>query len=187
LPGGVRIHHTVLVYPFPQMATAAAGVLLWKCRFRHRPADYATKGIVIGGIVLLLAGQLSSIVRTQRLIHETGGRGRWSESLDEFCRTVDHHKELTIVSLDWGFNEQLNFLTEGPKLAEPIWRRDSAAWLELRRDPNVIYLVYAAEYAIVIRDPAQLLARAKDSRFAVDAYRDREGHVVFHAIRYRKE
>jgi hypothetical protein len=38
-----------------------------------------------------------------------------------FCRQNKNHADITIISLDWGFNEQLAFLTDAPKLVEPFW------------------------------------------------------------------
>src|SRR5439155_7932184 len=93
-----------------------AGVLglIWNSQRWHRMI-----GLVVIAIVCLT--ELRSIAGTQRSIRETGGRGRWSESLNQFCLENRGRSDLTIVSLDWGFNEQLIFLTDGPQLSEPFW------------------------------------------------------------------
>ena len=68
-----------------------------------------------------LARYANTLSPAEKLIRETGGRGLWSDSLDAFCRQNQHRTNLIMVSLDWGFNEQLAFLTDGPKLFEPVW------------------------------------------------------------------
>jgi hypothetical protein len=114
LPDAVRIHHAVLVFPLPYLIIAALVTLTWNARTPIRIGD------ILAVVIVCLSG-LRSIAATQKLIQQTGGRGRWSESLDAFCRENRNRSDLTIVSLDWGFNEQLMFLTDAPQLAEPFW------------------------------------------------------------------
>src|SRR5437764_1377205 len=114
LPDAVRIHHAVLVYPLPHLILAALVALAWNITIPIRTI----------AVLLVATACLSgfrSIEATQKLIRQTGGRGRWSESFDQFCRENRSRSDLTIVSLDWGFNEQLMFLTDGPQVAEPFW------------------------------------------------------------------
>ena len=50
---------------------------------------------------------------------------------------------LTIVSLDWGFNEQLIALADRPRLVEPIWAFALKGVPDrLPMDPGVIYLLH---------------------------------------------
>src|SRR5256714_7244034 len=79
LPDAVRIHHAVLVYPIPHLIIAAIVGLLWNLPRLHR-----TIGLL--AVVIVCLSGLGSIASTEKLIRETGGRGRWSESLNQFCR-----------------------------------------------------------------------------------------------------
>jgi len=135
---------------------------------------------------MLIAGHLFAIQKTGRLIQETGGRGWWSNALDEFCNDVKGRTDLTIISLDWGFNEQLLFLTDGPRLLEPFWRLTPNEKFRFTLPPDTIYLVHPRDYTFVY--PAMQIfeyLQPTDSRRAmVRTYRDRENQVAFYAIRF---
>ncbi|MGA2787960.1 MAG: glycosyltransferase family 39 protein, partial [Verrucomicrobiota bacterium] len=122
LPGANRIHHALLVFPFPHLIIAAALVRLWPGKPAATRNVLIRRVLIVGTGLMLIAGHLFAIQRTVRLIQETGGRGWWSDALDAFCKDVRGRADLTIISLDWGFNEQLLFLTDGPRLSEPFWR-----------------------------------------------------------------
>jgi uncharacterized membrane protein len=183
LPGAVRIHHAVLVYPLPQLIIAmAAHVFLEKLSLtrRHRIIR-ATIWIALLGLFL---SQLWTIQRTRDLVRETGGRGHWSESFDTFCRENKNRTDLTIVSLDWGFNEQLIFLTNGPRLEEPFWEFGENV-PSLSTDPRNLYLVHAPEYNFFVYsrhylEAAQQLGTAVEVR----PYFDRQNRIVFYTIQF---
>jgi Dolichyl-phosphate-mannose-protein mannosyltransferase len=183
LPGAVRIHHAVLVYPLPQLiiATAAHVGLETFSRARWRRTIQATIWIALLGLFL---SQLWAIQNTRELVRETGGRGHWSESLDAFCRENKDRNDLTILSLDWGFNEQLNFLTNGPRLEEPFWEFGENT-PSLSADPHNLYLVHAPEYNFFVYGRHYLEA-AKQLGTAVEVrpYFDRQNRIVFYTIQF---
>src|SRR5439155_21318418 len=184
LPDAVRIHHAVLVYPLPQLILAAVIVLLWKTRVQSRKLDYAIVTITALAVVDLLASELHSVVYTQKFIRLTGGRGRWSESFDTFCRENRDRTDLTIVSLDWGFNEQLIFLTEGPQLVEPFWRFGQSA-PPLPTEPRYLFLVHPPEYSLFPFGAGYLKeAKAKGAEVDVRPYFDRQDRVAFYTIQF---
>jgi hypothetical protein len=177
LPGAVRIHHMVAVYPFPHLAIALAITSLTVRRSRLR-------SVAAGALVALLLGsQVAVLLATQRLIAETGGRGWWSDALNAFAREVEDRSDLTIVSLDWGFNEQLAFLTDGPALAEPFWALHPAT----TRSADAVYLVHPPEYSLRGADQALLdeARRAGPERAEVRGWSDRQGRVAFYSLRFR--
>ena len=183
LPGAVRIHHAVLVYPLPQLIIAMAlHVFLERLSLtRWHRTIRATLWIALLGLFL---SQLWTIQRTRALVRETGGRGHWSESFDAFCRENKNRADLTISSLDWGFNEQLIFLTNGPRLEEPFWEFGENVPL-LSTDPHNVYLVHAPEYNFFVYgrhylDAAQQLGTAVEVR----PYFDRQNRIVFYAIQF---
>ena len=192
-PGAVRIHHIVLVYPFPHLVVAMAVERLWRRRRREAPGSLVqnvlspSSAVVAALFVLLLASQLLALRGTQRLIRQTGGSGRWSDALNAFARQVKDRSDLTLVSLDWGFNEQLAFLTDGPALAEPFWY-----FLEGKAPPalnsiNCIYLAHPPEYSLFPFGPAYLegALQAGPAAVEIQPWSDHQGRVAFYSIRWR--
>ncbi len=180
LPDAVRIHHAALVFPLPHLVIAALVALTWNSRTLLR-----TVGLLAVAIVCLSG--LRSIAATQNLIQQTGGRGRWSETFDKFCRENRNRSDLTIVSLDWGFNEQLMFLTDTPQLAEPFWEFNQTL-PPLPSNPNYIYLGHPAEYSVLKYDVAYLNQLQKNGANAeITPYFDRQNEVAFYTIRFRPQ
>jgi hypothetical protein len=136
---------------------------------------------------MLVASQLRVIYKTEQLIHQSGGRGWWSESLDRFCRENRDRSDLTIFSLDWGFNEQLMFLTEAPRLAEPFWRFHETL-PPLPPNPNYIYLAHSPEYSVLKYDVAYLNQLQQSGGNAeITPHFDRQNKVAFYTIRFRPQ
>jgi hypothetical protein len=186
LPRAVRIHHSTLVYPFPHLAIAAAAVFFWQ-RANGPPAWKSAflRVTVVIFILFLLFAQGSMFWKTENLVRVTGGRGRWSASLDAFCKENANRADLKIVSLDWGFNEQLGFLTEGPRLFEPFWEIAERGLRPLPNGPEYIYLVHPAEYALLPSSLKYLdAARAAGGAAKVTPYSDREGQIAFYGIQF---
>jgi hypothetical protein len=180
LPDAVRIHHAVLVFPMPQLVVAALVALAWNTN-----APIRTTAVLLVAIVCLSG--FRSIVATQELIRQTGGRGRWSESLDQFCRENRDRSDLTIVSLDWGFNEQLMFLTNGPQLSEPFWDFNQTL-PPLPPDPNYIYLAHPTQYSTLKYDVAYLNQLQKNgANVEVTPHFDRQNEIAFYTIRFRPQ
>jgi hypothetical protein len=187
LPDAVRIHHAVLVYPLPHLIIAAIIVTLWQTRMPQIKFDYAIPALIALVLVDLLAGELQAVVQTEQLIRQTGGRGRWSESFDRFCRENRDRSDLTIVSLDWGFNEQLIFLTDGPQLSEPFWEFNQTL-PPLPPNPNYIYLAHPPEYSVLKYDVAYLnQLQSSGGNVEVTPYFDRQNAVAFYTIRFRPQ
>jgi len=186
LPDAIRIHHATLVYPLPQLILAAIIVTFWKTRVRSAKVDFAIVAVVAFVVVDLAATEFQATLATEKLIRETGGRGRWSESLNSFCRENRDRRNLTIVSLDWGFNEQLAFLTAGPELSEPFWQFNQTLPL-LSPDQNSIYLAHPAEYSVLKYDVAYLNQLQKGgANVEITPHVDRQNEIAFYTIRFRQ-
>jgi 4-amino-4-deoxy-L-arabinose transferase-like glycosyltransferase len=188
MPGAVRIHHAVLAYPFPQLIIAAACTFLWQ-RKSSRIMQRGSQVAIFFALLILLASQMQAIRKTEQLLSETGGRGWWSNALDDFCRQNAERADLTIVSLDWGFNEQLAFLTNGPKLLEPFWTFASFkdALPALPRDPQYVYLAHSPEYSLLRYDLLYLDAARSDDHAEIQQHSDKQGQIVFYTIRFREQ
>jgi 4-amino-4-deoxy-L-arabinose transferase-like glycosyltransferase len=182
-PGAVRIHHTVLVFPFPQLIIAAAFTFLWERR-STKLIRRGTRAAIVGAILILLGSQLHAIFGTEKLLAETGGRGRWSNTFDNFCHENKNSADLVIVSLDWGFNEQLAFLTDSPKLVEPFWAFKEAL-PPLPTQTKFLFLVHSPEYSLFRYDTAYLeAARSSGQNVEIKPYSDRQGRVVFYTLQF---
>ena len=188
MPGAIRVHHAILAYPFPQLIIAAACIFLWQRR-SSGPAQRGSQVAIIIALLSLLASQIQAIRKTEQLLSETGGRGWWSNAFDDFCRENADRADLTIVSLDWGFNEQLAFLTNGPKLLEPFWAFTTSkeALPELPRDPHYVYLAHSPEYSLLRYDLLYLDAARNDDHAEIQPYSDRQGQIVFYTIRFPEQ
>lgn len=189
LPGGNRLHHALLVYPFPQLIITAALMRLWQKPPAATGRSSIQRILVVGVGLTLIAGHLFAIQQTGRLIQETGGRGWWSKAMDDFCNDVKGRTDLTIVSLDWGFNEQLLFLTDGPRLSEPLWQMAPDEKLGFNPYSNTIYLIHPPEYTLYHSATRILknLRLADTQKAMVRAYFDRENQVAFYAVRFTPE
>jgi hypothetical protein len=188
MPGAVRIHHAILAYPYPQLIIAAACTFLWQRRSSGL-VQRGTQVAILVTLLILLASQIQAIRKTEQLLSETGGRGWWSNVFDDFCRQNANRSDLTIVSLDWGFNEQLAFLTNGPTLLEPFWTFPmfKEGLPPLPREPQYVYLAHSPEYSLLRYDLLYLDAARSDDRAEVQPYSDKQGQVVFYSIRFREQ
>ena len=188
MPGAVRIHHAVLAYPFPQLIIAAACTFLWQRR-SSKLVQRGSQVVIFIAIVVLLASQVQAITKTDQLLGETGGRGWWSNVFDDFCHQNADRADLTIVSLDWGFNEQLAFLTNGPKLLEAFWTFPlfKEGLPPLPREPQNLYLAHPPEYSLLRYDLTYLDAARDDDRAEIQPYSDKQGQIVFYTIRFREQ
>lgn len=188
MPGAVRIHHAVLAYPFPQLIIAAVYTFLWQRRSSGL-LQRGTRVAILITLLFLIASQIQAIRTTEQLLGKTGGRGWWSNIFDDFCRQNADRADLTIISLDWGFNEQLAFLTNGPKLLESFWMfpmfREGLP--PLPREPQNLYLAHSPEYSLLRYDLAYLDAARSDDQAEVQAYSDKQGQTVFYTIRFREQ
>jgi hypothetical protein len=185
VPGAVRIHHIAQVFPLPQLIIAAAFTFLW-----NPGSSIAVKRIsriaLLISLIAILSSQARAIAKTERLIADTGGRGLWSSAFDIFCRENRARSDLTMVSLDWGFNEQLAFLTDA-QLVEPFWRfEDSLPPLPDQAD--LVYLAHAPEYSVFGADVVYLnTLQIRERNAEIQPFPNREDRTMFYTIRFRPQ
>ena len=187
LPAATRLHHAMVVFPFSHLLIAS-GMAMFYRRFSKPQIGYKLARLLpVAGLMVILATQAHAIHKTEQLIHATGGRGWWSDSMADFCKSVKCRKDLTIASLDWGFNEQLLFSTDGPKLVEPFWANPDALPPGMPKPTNWVFLVHP-DYYTFFRCGTELLkdAQARPEDVEIKPYCDRQGQVAFYSIRYMK-
>jgi hypothetical protein len=184
VPSASRIHHMVLVFPLPHLFVALISVEVWKLPRPDRRVTGLTRAAVLIVLCALVASQLHAIRKTQQLIQETGGRGWWSDSFNSFCDQNRNRSDLTIVSLDWGFNEQLNFLTDKPNLQEPFWNFGDNPPV-LSSGPQYVYLAHPRRYSEYEHDVRYLeAARKSGQQMLIEPHFDRQNEVAFYTIRF---
>jgi hypothetical protein len=184
LPGAVRIHHTTLVYPFQHLLIALAAVDGWtwlRSASRFRRGSQGLIAITLSALVLL---ELSALTRTQRFIQQTGGRGWWSQTLAEFCTEAKTQPNLTLVSLDWGFNEQLAFFTDCSPLEEAFRPLASGEPPRLIGDAHHVFLAHAPEFSLYALGPKFMEAMAQNTNACIQPWQDSSGQTVFYTIRF---
>ncbi len=104
----------------------------------------------------------------------------WSDSISTFCDDVKAEPGVAVISLDWGFNEQLDFLCDRRPLSEPIW-----ADRQFVVTSKSFCLVHPPEYT-VFRSGWDFYNAVRDKfrrNMSIQAYRDRQGKVAFYALR----
>jgi len=185
MPGAVRIHHTALVYPFPHLIIAFTLVGVWDIWRRSPERKWPLRSSVLLVTLVVLSSQLYAIRQTQSVIRRTGGSGWWSSALNSFCREYEHSTDISIVSMDWGFNEQLVFLTNGPRLFEPFWYQPRSSRVMLPQDPDIVYLVHPSEYALFpFGESLSKFTRVAEKGIELRPWRDKAGAVSFYSIRF---
>lgn len=188
LPGAVRIHHAFLIFPLPQLIIATAFAFLWNDQ-RRAFARRVTRSMTAIGLFILFATQVHTITRTEKLITETGGRGRWSNAVDRFCADNKDRSDVVIASLDWGFNEQLAFLTDAPQLVEPFWAFPAykGNLPPLPPRSHYIYLVHSPEYSLFRYDVSYLQElQTSGENVDIQPHSDQQGQIVFYTIQFRE-
>lgn len=187
LPVAVRIHHAVLLYPFPQLTIALALTLAWQRFGAPGYGSRVIRGLLAAATAVLLATQAIAIGKTEALIRRTGGRGLWCNRFDAFCQEIKDRSDLTIVSLDWGFNEQLLFLTRGPALEETFWEtRKTGSPTLLLPATNYIYLVHPPGEGVLFNSSNCLrVVEQTGTNAEIRPYGDLQNRVAFYTIRFR--
>jgi hypothetical protein len=194
IPGAVRIHHVLNAHPFPHLVVAAAAVAAWRASARlPTPAPSLARIALACGLAAILAANGIVGYRTMALIERSGGRGWWSDAIHGFAREVESQPGREVISLDWGFHQQLLFLTEETRPVEPFWyfRQSLQRGLPWSRrgSGEDVYLVHEPRYDLQGFGPRFLEAISGiDPRLVeIRPFLEREGGVAFLAVRIRRE
>lgn len=178
-PRAVRIHHVLNATPFPQLVLSAACVRLWTLGARRA----LLRGLAVAAAVLALVGGARVDAHTLALV-ESGGRGRWSDSLADFAAGLPPGS--VVVSLDWGFAEPLRFQFPWLPVVETSWTlRQRPPRLALDGTPDHVYLVPLERYAVFGHGQAFLeaLEALPEGSASVREVSDRRGEPAFLVVR----
>jgi len=187
-PRTVRIHHSLNLYPFPQLVVAIALV-----RFGAAAARPLRRAAAAALLAAIVAGSLVVNFRTLESLQSSGGKGRWSDALADFAGELAQQPDAVTVSLDWGFHGPLRFAARDLALLEPIWALRRAhlpgrAW-SFAGSPRHVYLVFE-DYLAVFDFGPQFLAMARElepEEVSSRRHLDREGDLAFVSLRFARE
>jgi hypothetical protein len=191
-PRAVRIHHTLNLYPFPQLVVAVALVRLWDGAPAGGPARFLRRAVATAVLCAVSAGSLYVDFRTFETIRESGGKGRWSNALGDFAAELASQPGAAAVGLDWGFDGPLRYAARDLALVEPIWKIRRAhlpghAWT-FAGTPRHVYLVFEEDLAVFDFGP-EFLAMVRDMTpddVSVRRHLDREGDLAFLSVRFAR-
>jgi hypothetical protein len=189
-PRTVRIHHALNIYPFPQYVVALALVRIHSRR--GAGSNALRRATSVAALALLVAGNLLVNARTLEHMRSTGGKGRWSDSLDAFSQELSSRPGTVAVSLDWGFDGPLRFAARNLERVEPVWsirlaHRTGRAW-RFSGTPRHVYLLFDEDFAVFDFGPKLLAtARALDPESVeIRRHVDREGDSTFVSVRFAR-
>lgn len=189
-PRTVRIHHVLNIYPFPHYVVAAALVRIHS--WRGAESNVLRRTLSLAVLALLVAGNLLVDTRTIEHMRSTGGKGRWSDSLEAFAEELSSRPGSVAVSLDWGFDGPLRFAARDLDRVEPIWtmrlaHRPGRTW-RFSGTPRHVYLLFDEDFAVFDFGPKFLAAaRALDSDdVEIRRHIDREGDPTFVSVRFAR-
>ncbi len=193
IPAAVRAHHMLNTLPFPHLIVATAGVGVWQRSWASDRNRRIARASLMVALIAGLTSNATSLAATRKLIHETGGKGRWSLALQDFIQQLDRAPdaaEIEVVSLDWGFHEPVLFTTEQLRASEPIWVMSQAAAHRVRHvmkgDRRTIYLVHEPPYDLFgLGGQFERALRVSDpERYTVREHRDGVGDLAFKSVRF---
>lgn len=199
LPGAQYAHHVMNVYPFPHLAVGASLAAAWSGR-GPRLVQGLRRGVVAVAVAVAVLASAQTSAATWRLLAATGGHGWWSDALARFATEIDADTTPFVVSLDWGFHENLAFLRPDLVLREPTWKlmalaqQKRGSW-SFYGGPGTLYLFHPKRFDLLGFGPAfrDALRELDPSAYRVRRHEDRTGALVFlsielrrdHALRYR--
>lgn len=106
-------HHTTLMYPFPHLAIAAAGVWLWEgaTRFPVAAALVIRRGLAVALAALALT-QTAYDARQLSAYRQLRGTRFWTDANYDIAGYLKANPPDLVVNMDWGFGDVLLLLTD---------------------------------------------------------------------------
>jgi 4-amino-4-deoxy-L-arabinose transferase-like glycosyltransferase len=146
---GGSVHHTILLYPFPQIVVAVSFAAASRRLGRAgRPAvAVATAAMFASGVLVTNEYYYVS--------YSFGGAPAWSDAILPLSDFLKSAGSATVYCVDWGMLDPLRYLNRGRlKLAEgsdPISKKeltptDRDAVLRMLADPGAIYVAHTKDF-----------------------------------------
>jgi hypothetical protein len=183
---GYGIHHSVLIWPMPQLLVGASfGALPWRW-------------LRVGMIALLVSSNLLVIDRYIAQLERNGTFGSFTDAVKPLAESLAHQSGDTIYIIDWGILEPVDFLLQGkshlresyPYLIQatpdPGQRREIDAMLA---DPHALFVshVPSREAFHGVGEHLETLARAEGyNEIPIKTVADRNGRTIFKVFRLQR-
>jgi hypothetical protein len=139
---GAALHHTVLLWPFPQLFVAIAiSALRWRW-------------LAISSCLLLFALNLLTINQYVAQFERNGADGVYSDAMNPLSMAVADVPGQTIYMLDWGIQFPLDVLHNGrlhmtnghdPFMSDTPSDWDKGAALRMFTDPGALFIAHAGK------------------------------------------
>ncbi len=152
-------HHTTLIYPFPHLALAAAGVWLWggASRLPVAAAWVVRRGLAVALAAVVLT-QLGYDARQLSAFRRVRGTGIWTDAIYDIAAYLKANRPLLLVNMDWGFSNPLLLLTDDGVRQNDYYTE--VAWgpaeqsiqieklLPLLSRPNTLFLFHTERFMV---------------------------------------
>jgi hypothetical protein len=182
---GGSIHHTVLVWPMPQLLVGTAlGLLPWPW-------------LRVGLVTILAGANLLVINQYIAQFERNGAYGTFTDATNPLAASLAGTPNENIYVIDWGIYETVDFLLQGqphlresyPLLLQPIpdprQRREIDAMIV---DPNALFVDHlpALEEFRGAGARLEVAARSKGcEKILVRTVADRNGRAIFQVFRFQ--
>jgi hypothetical protein len=174
---GASVHHTVLLWPFPQWFLALALAQAWPPLGRRLAAAGAVAIVAWNAVVLYDYGARMS---------RNGGALLWTDAiypLADFAQA----EPFEYYAVDWGILENLTLLGQGRVAVYPAWPSPDPAQLSSDR---VLFLTHTPGNEVFPGANARLddlAAQLGLKREVVRTIADTRGKPIFQVLRFRNE
>jgi 4-amino-4-deoxy-L-arabinose transferase-like glycosyltransferase len=148
-------HHTTLIYPFPHLAVAAAGVWVWQgaARLPVAASWMARRGLALALAAVVLT-QLAFNARQLSAYRQVRGARVWTDATYDIAAYLKANRPDLLVNMDWGFGIPLQFLTDDRVLLYSFCRhfeKEEAQIEELRplvARTNTLFLLHTEPFVV---------------------------------------
>ena len=189
---GGSVHHTILLWPFPEMVIAIS--------FAAASRRLGRAGIPVLAAVLTVMLVSGALVTNEYYAQavRNGGAQSWNNAVFSLSQYLKKTPAKTVYCMDWGILDPLRFLNRGSlplamgtdQIAQPEMTADDRAIVErMITDPANLFISHTAEFEFFPgRSPKliQFAAAAGYQRELQAEISDPFGRPVFEVYRFRK-
>ena len=182
---GMGIHHSVLLWPMPQLLVGASfAALPWRW-------------LRVGVVALLVSSNLLVITRYIAQFERNGAVGGFTDAVSPLAESLAGSTGDTVYIIDWGIYESVDFLLQGnshlresyPYLIQatpdPGQRREIDAMLA---DPHALFVSHVASREAFHGVGEHLETIAREEGYEKEPIRivaDRNGRAIFQVFRFQ--
>jgi hypothetical protein len=187
---GTALHHTILLWPLPQMVIGAS----FAAASRHLSRADAP---ALAAAVLLLAGSNLAVLNNYyAAMVRNGGAVNWSDAIFALSGSLKNAPRQEFYCVDWGIMASLHLLNRGQlpllvgseQLSHPEWSQQDRDQLRaMVSDPGHIFLTHAPGFEFFKGYTARLVSFANSAGFrreTLSVIPDTHGRPTFEVYRF---